>query len=292
MRWTPGKKSEQIEDRRGQPAGGGGGVSAGGVRLLSFLFRRFGIVGVLVGGGALFLLSSLGEVGSGPGLGADPRGRRAATDTQEEPLVQFVSFVLDDAQTTWQRHLSATSQPYRLARLVLFRDVTRSGCGQGEAAMGPFYCPADEKVYLDLSFFDALQRRLGAGGDFAQAYVIAHELGHHVQHVLGTSERVSGGGRREGADGASVRLELQADCYAGVWGHAARARQLLDTGDLDEALKAASAIGDDALQRKASGRVRPETFSHGTSAQRSRWFHRGFASGDMSQCDTFRASNL
>lgn len=291
MRWIPGRRSEQLEDRRGQMAGGGG-VSAGAVHLLAFLFRKFGIVGVVLGGGALYLLSNFGGGGSQEGLSADGRSGAAVQDTQEEPLVQFVSFVLDDAQSTFQGALTARSESYRLARLVLFRGATRSACGQGQSAMGPFYCPADEKVYLDLGFFDELHRRFGAAGDFAQAYVIAHELGHHVQHLLGTHERARRSGQQEGEGGASVRVELQADCYAGVWGHSARARQLLETGDLEEALKAASVIGDDALQRKSTGTVRPETFSHGTSAQRARWFRRGFDSGDMASCDTFAATSL
>jgi len=291
MRWNPGRRSDQLEDRRAQGAsGGGGGLPGGGLQLLVFLFRRFGIVGVLVGAAGLYFLSRTGSDDRGARLSAD-RGAGSSDLAREEPEVQFVSFVLDDAQGTWAQLLSRGPTPYRLARLVLFRGATRSECGLGKSEMGPFYCQRDEKVYLDLGFFDALRTRFGAAGDFAQAYVIAHELGHHVQNILGAFERTRGS-EQEGPRGASVRLELQADCYAGVWGHSAQQRQVLEAGDLEEALKAASVIGDDALQRQSSGSVRPETFTHGTSAQRARWFRRGFESGDPADCDTFAARKL
>jgi predicted metalloprotease len=177
---------------------------------------------------------------------------------------------------------------------VLFRGSTTSGCGVGQAAMGPFYCPADQKAYIDLGFYQELKQRLGAPGDFAQAYVIAHELGHHVQNLLGDSDRVhaASASQRDGERGLSVRLELQADCYAGIWGHGTQRRDILEAGDLEEAFKAASAIGDDALQKQATGTVRPESFTHGTSAQRKRWFTRGFESGDPAACNTFSAEEL
>jgi predicted metalloprotease len=289
MRWTPGHRSNDVEDRRGQgPASAG--LGGGAITLLLFLFRRFGIVGVLIGGAALFFF---GRFGGGSGLTSE---RPAATPgTQaEQTLVEFVSFVLDDAQQTWTQLFGAREQRYEHAKLVVFRDATRSGCGLGQAAMGPFYCPRDQKVYIDLSFYEELRQRFGAPGDFAQAYVITHEIGHHVQHLLGADARVHAASEAEqtGASGLSVRLELQADCYAGVWAHSTDQRQLLEAGDIDEALRAASVIGDDALQRQSQGAVRPETFTHGSSEQRVRWFKRGYQSGDLAACDTFSAQRL
>jgi predicted metalloprotease len=289
MRWTKGRRSEQLEDRRGQ-APARAGVSGGGASILLFLFRKFGFVGLLAGAAALYFLGGFGT-GESSSLSAGVPGESGSRDAQEEPAVQFVSFVLDDAQQAWLSLLQPTETPYRLARLVLFRGETHSGCGLGQAEMGPFYCSRDEKVYLDLGFFDDLRERFRAAGDFAQAYVIAHEIGHHVQHIVGTLER-RGKGKQQGADGLSVRMELQADCYAGVWAHSAAERDILEPGDLEEALRAATAIGDDALQRTAAGSVRPETFTHGTSEQRARWFRRGFEGGDPQKCDTFAAARL
>jgi predicted metalloprotease len=265
--------SPNIEDRRG-----GGGFGGGGMRI--------GLGGMLV----LFVLSlifgrdffSLVGVGGGDSLSQTSQADRAA----EEPVVQFVSFVLDDTQETWRSVLPQ----YRDTRLVLFRDAAPSGCGYAQSASGPFYCPADQKVYLDLSFFEELNRRFGAPGDFAQAYVIAHEIGHHVQNLLG----IAGDVRREqqfdprGGNATSVRLELQADCFAGIWGHSTAQRDILERGDVEEGLNAAAAIGDDRLQREAGRRVSPESFTHGTSAQRVEWFRRGLESGKVSACDTFR----
>jgi predicted metalloprotease len=214
------------------------------------------------------------------------------TSPEEERMVDFVDAVMADAQNAWQEILGGR---YQRTRVVLFRDVTQSACGGADAATGPFYCPGDQKVYLDLGFFNDLSRRFGAPGDFAQAYVVAHELGHHVQQLLGISERVQRD-PRSGARSASVALELQADCFAGVWGYAASQRGRLgagrvelEPGDADEALKAAAAIGDDRLQKMASGRVQPERFTHGTSAQRVQWFRRGMETGDPNSCDTFAA---
>jgi hypothetical protein len=195
---------------------------------------------------------------------------------------------LDDIQQTWQTKREQLGGGYSSAHLVLFSGQTSSACGLGKAATGPFYCPGDEKVYIDLSFYEALKNRLGAPGDFAQAYVIAHEIGHHLTHLDGAL----GHGKNEGADGGSVRVELQADCYAGVWAHSAKERQLLEVGDFEEAMRAAEAIGDDTLQKNAGDVVRPETFSHGTSEQRMRWFKRGFDSGNPRDCDTFNATRL
>lgn len=264
--------------------------------LLPMLLRsKIGLLVLLVGG-ALYLFgggllsggnSSQRAHGQAPAVGSAAPG-------SEQELVQFVSFVLDDAQNTWTKVFADQGQQYRRAKLVLFSDSTRSGCGYGDAATGPFYCPADERVYIDLSFYRELARRFGAPGDFAQAYVVAHEIGHHVQNILGASARVHRAPRaqQEGAGGLSVRLELQADCYAGIWAHASRRRDLLEAGDIEEGLAAAAAVGDDRLQQQAGGRVNPESWSHGSSEQRSRWFRRGFETGQPNQCDTFSAATL
>jgi predicted metalloprotease len=206
----------------------------------------------------------------------------------QDRAVQFVSFVLDDTQETWQRILGSR---YEDAKLVLFRDAVRSGCGVAGAETGPFYCPADQRVYLDLSFFDELDQRFGAPGDFAQAYVIAHEIGHHVQTLLGVSSRVRQLQQRNpsAANELSVAMELQADCFAGVWGNRAASRNRLEPGDTEEGLAAAAAVGDDRIQKRSAGYVNPESFTHGSSEQRVRWFRRGFDSGDIRQCDTFNS---
>jgi predicted metalloprotease len=225
----------------------------------------------------------------GSGLGAPvPTAEQAPlNDPAEERMVQFVSVVLDSAQATWARQISR----YRPARLVLFRDATPTACGTGQSASGPFYCPGDEKVYIDLSFFDQLHRQFGAPGDFAQAYVVAHEIGHHVQNVQGTEQQV----RRlqqenpRAKNALSVAMELQADCYAGVWAHDAARARMLEPGDLEEGLGAAAAVGDDRLQQMAGGRVQRESFTHGSSADRQQWFRRGFEQGDAGACDTFAA---
>jgi predicted metalloprotease len=240
--------------------------------VLSLVFKRdfFSLVGAGAPGPAT-------ESAAGP---------PAETTPEEERLVSFVSFVLDDAQDVWQRQLGGS---YRPAKLVLFRDAVRSACGFAESATGPFYCPADEKVYIDLGFYEELQQRFGAPGDFAQAYVLAHEIGHHVQNVLGTEAetRRARTARADLANELSVRLELQADCYAGVWAASTRERELLEQGDVEEGLGAAAAVGDDRLQRMGGGRVVPESFTHGSSEQRQRWFQRGFDTGRPDACDTF-----
>jgi len=213
-----------------------------------------------------------------------------ARDQREEPLVQFVSFVLDDTQKTWTQVLSSEGVPYRHAKLVLFRDSIDSACGMAESATGPFYCPSDEKVYIDLGFYDELKQRFGAPGEFAEAYVLAHEIGHHVQKLIGVEEKVRAAQRHNpgAANQLSVRLELQADCFAGVWGHSTSQRNLLEAGDVQQGLNAAAAVGDDRLQRMASGHVNPESFTHGSSQQRMDWFQRGFSSGDLKSCNTFQ----
>jgi len=275
MRWTPGGRSPNLEDRR-STGGMGRGLGIGGtvvVLALSLLFGR-----------NLFT-----DLGVEPGVGAAGAPMSAADSAAEEPEVQFMSVVLDDVQNTWAKILPNSGTPFHPARLVLFRNSTDSGCGPAQSAMGPFYCPLDERVYLDLGFFDELKQRLGASGDFAQAYVVAHELGHHVQHLLGTDARVRqlAESRPADANELSVRLELQADCYAGVWGHSTDQRQNLQPGDIDEALNAASAVGDDRIQKSTTGRINVDSFTHGSAAQRSQWFKRGFESGDPKSCNTF-----
>jgi predicted metalloprotease len=283
MRWTPGGTSGDIEDRRDE-GGGGGGFGFGGMHIgiggilillvLSLVFRR-NFFTLLSGGGSPS--SSISE----------PDRER---DTREEPTVKFVSFVLDDTQKTWTELLGQQGVAYRHAKLVLFRDGTTSGCGAAQSATGPFYCPEDEKVYIDLGFYDELKRRFGAPGDFAQAYVLAHEIGHHVQKLMGVEQQVMALQRRQPSErnALSVKLELQADCLAGIWAHSTEQRNLLEKGDAESAINAAAAVGDDRLQKMATGRVSPESFTHGSSAQRTEWFKRGMDQGSLSACNTFQ----
>jgi predicted metalloprotease len=285
MKWTPGGESGDIEDRRDESGGGGGGFQFGGIHIgiggaivlaiLSFVFKT-----------NLFALLSVGS-GSPVATVSQPDPAR---DAAEKPLVEFVSFVLDDTQNTWTVLLpQQTGTAYRHAKLVLFRDYTQSGCGGAESATGPFYCPKDEKVYIDLSFFDELSRRFGAPGQFAQAYVLAHELGHHIQKLTGIESKVrqlQESNSRE-VNPLSVKLELQADCFAGIWAHSTQQRGLLEKGDVESALGAASAVGDDHLQKMATGHVSPESFTHGTSQQRMHWFNAGLSSGTIAACNTF-----
>jgi uncharacterized protein len=227
---------------------------------------------------------------TGPGVGQPMGPGRAGAD----PQVEFVSVILADTEDTWGQIFTASGKRYKAPRLVLFTQATPSACGLGQAAMGPFYCPADRHVYVDLAFFRELERRFGAPGDFAQAYVIAHEVGHHVQNLLGISDRVQQMRRQSSpqqANGLSVLLELQADCLAGVWAHHAhRQRNILEPGDVEEGLRAAAAVGDDVIQRRAQGHVVPESWTHGSSAQRVQWFRRGLAAGRVDQCDTFQSA--
>jgi predicted metalloprotease len=286
MKWTPGGESEDIEDRRDE--GGGGGFQFGGMHL--------GIGGALI----LLVLSLVFKqnffalLGGGSGGGNAPVASHAnpPRDRQEQPLVQFVSFVLDDTQKTWEQILpEQAGKPYRHAKLVLFRNYTQSGCGGAQSATGPFYCPQDEKVYIDLGFYDELRQRFGAPGQFAQAYVLAHEIGHHIQKIVGTEARVQqmNQGNRRMDNALSVKVELQADCYAGVWAHSTQQRNLLEQGDIQSALGAASAVGDDRLQKMSTGHVAPDSFTHGSSAQRMHWFQQGFDSGSIAACNTFAA---
>ena len=284
MRWTPGGRSDDIEDDRDQSGGGGGRFNLGGIHIgiggflillvLSLVFKR-----------NFLALAGLGGVSSPTQLSQPDTSR----DQGEEPLVQFVSFVLDDTQKTWIQILGQQGVPYRHAKLVLFRDRIDSACGLAQSASGPFYCPEDEKVYIDLGFYDELKQRFGAPGEFAQAYVLAHELGHHVQKLIGVEEKVHAAREQNprAANQLSERLELQADCFAGVWGHSTDQRKLLDPGDVREGLNAAAAVGDDRLQRMAGRSVNPETFTHGSSQQRMDWFEKGFSTGDMKACNTF-----
>lgn len=301
MRWKSGRRSTNVEDLRGQRASplaaGGGALML--MRILPLLLRSkvgryiLGIGIVVVVGAKLLGIDVLPLLMGG---GAAPTQTRQPPPEQAE-LADFVSVVLGTTETVWQRQFQAMGRTYREPTLVLFSGSINSACGYAQAAMGPFYCPADQKVYIDLSFYQDLKARHNAPGDFAQAYVIAHEVGHHVQTLLGISERVQGMRQRvseaEGNE-LSVRQELQADCFAGLWGHAANQQQpeLLEEGDLEEALTAAAAIGDDRLQQQSRGYTVPESFTHGTSEQRVRWFRRGFRSGDFSTCDTFAAAQL
>lgn len=233
-------------------------------------------------------------IGGGGGAPAGaPAGQTApvSSSPEEEKEVQFVSFVLDDVQNTWTQIFTKEGQTYQRAKLVLFREGVRSGCGFAQTEMGPFYCPADQKVYIDLGFYKELRDRFGASGDFAEAYVIAHELGHHVQNQLGISGKVEKAQQQDPdqAKALSVRLELQADCMAGVWGNSTQQRNVLEAGDVDEALNAAAAVGDDRIQKQTTGRVNPESWTHGSAAERSRWFKAGFDSGKIESCDTFNS---
>lgn len=287
MKWNRGSRSENLEDMRGA-TGGGGGFRGGGARLglggmvvlliLSLVFKKdfFSLVG---GGGSVTTDQPSGPVQSTP---------------QEEEQVDFVSAVLDSTQRFWAAELPRQGAQYQNADLVLFRDAIQSACGFAEAATGPFYCPGDQKVYIDLGFYDELKQRFGAPGDFAQAYVLAHEIGHHVQNLLGIEKQLRQAQSRSPgqANALSVRMELQADCFAGVWAHNYGQKGGLEAGDIDEGLGAAASVGDDRIQKMGGGRVNPEGFTHGTAEQRSRWFTTGYRSGDLKQCDTFSASSL
>jgi predicted metalloprotease len=290
MRWTPGGSNRNVEDRRGASGigmMGGAGLGLGGVVLLilGLLFGQDVFQGGAVDPNATTVTTSDGTT-NGP-VNSDSLDRTPEEREQRE----FATFVLNDVQNIWSQVLPRYGTPYRDAKLVLFRNGVRTACGDMPAAAGPFYCPRDEKAYIDLGFFDELRRRFGAPGDFARAYVLAHELGHHVQHLVGTDARVRQLEAR-GANGneLSVRLELQADCYAGVWAHSTEQRRMLDPGDVEEGLNAAAAVGDDRIQEQTMGTVHPESFTHGTSAQRMAWFKRGFNSGSPEACNTFQGA--
>ena len=301
MRWRLARRSSNIEDRRGGGRGGmrvpvrlpfpggrsrvgrAGGLGLGGIVIVVLISLVFGIdPSFLLGGGGSVVTVN------------EPARRTASTSAEDQELKAFVAHVLGDTEDTWNDLLPKTFNiDYQEPTLVLFDDMVRSACGTQHSAVGPFYCPGDQNVYLDLGFFHELRQRFGAPGDFARAYVIAHEVGHHVQNLLGITREVRAAQQqmsREDANALSVRVELQADCFAGVWGHhAEEARDLLEDGDIEESLGAASAIGDDTLQRRSQGHVVPESFTHGTSEQRMRWFRTGLESGDPQRCNTFNA---
>ena len=285
MRWRGGRRSRNIEDRRG--AGPRRGVLGGGIGTIAII-----LIAWYVGIDPTPLLQGMQSTGGASSTGTQP----TAEDLRNDPLADMISVVMADTEDVWHAIFAEQGRRYEEPTLVLFTGATRSACGVGQAAMGPFYCPADKNAYIDLSFYDDMRTRFKAPGDFAQAYVIAHEVGHHVQNLLGISSRVremQSGMSKVQANEMSVRLELQADCLAGVWANRAdRARNILESGDVEEALNAASAIGDDRLQKQSQGRIVPESFTHGTSAQRQRWFRAGLSSGDPDACDTFNVARL
>jgi predicted metalloprotease len=295
MRWKQGRRSDNIEDLR---SSGGPSMAMGGVaviaRILPFLLRtKVGRILLLVGVvgyfGAKFLGIDLLQLVANPQSAGVGEQQLSAKDQE---MADFVSVVLADTESTWHLEFKKLGLTYQEPKLVLFRNAVSSACGYAQSAMGPFYCPGDQKLYIDLAFYEDMKNKLGAPGDFAQAYVIAHEVGHHVQTLLGTSAKVTQAQRqvsKEQANQLSVKQELQADCYAGIWGYYADSeRQMLEDGDIEEAINAASAIGDDNLQQQAGGTVRPESFTHGSSKQRVEWFKRGVEQGKIEACDTFK----
>jgi len=298
MKWEGNRESSNVEDRRGEPGGGGG--RGGG--LLGGRSIGIGTIVIALVGGAIFginPLTILGVLTGGESVQTAPGPQQpgpAKAPPADDRMAKFVGTVLADTEDVWTSVFAQNGGTYQQPRLVLFRGATQTACGQGQAAMGPFYCPADQKVYIDLGFYETLKTKMGAPGDFAQAYVIAHEVGHHVQHLLGITGKVAQlRGRQSEAqtNAMSVRVELQADCFAGVWANKAQsARQILQQGDVEEAMNAAARIGDDALQKSGGGAIVPESFTHGTSAQRQRWFNTGLQSGTIKACDTFGARNL
>lgn len=288
MKWEGNRQSDNVEDRRSSASSGG---SRGGRNIGIGSIAIALVVSYFLGVSPMTVLNVLSG-GSTPTTQQSPAQRPPADDR----MGQFVSTVLGDTEDVWGKVFTQGGATYRQPKLVLFRGATATACGQGQAAMGPFYCPADQKVYIDLGFYETLKNQLGAPGDFAQAYVIAHEVGHHVQNLLGITtkmDQMRGRVSETEYNAMSVRLELQADCFAGVWAnHAQEARQLLEAGDVEEAMNAAARIGDDALQGARGGSVVPESFTHGTSAQRQRWFNNGLKNGSVKRCDTFSAPQL
>ncbi|MEA1065656.1 neutral zinc metallopeptidase [Erwinia sp. HR93] len=290
MRWQGRRESDNVEDRRGDNAGGGmPGMSGGGggFRIPRGKGGLVILVIVLVAGYYGYDLTPLLNGGGQP-LSQQQSAQNISPN--EDEAAKFTSVILATTEDTWSQLFQQMGKTYQKPKLVMYRGATRTGCGTGQSVMGPFYCPADSTVYIDLSFYDEMKSKLGADGDFAQGYVVAHEVGHHVQKLLGIEPRVrqlQQNASQKQVNQLSVRLELQADCFAGVWGHAMQKQDVLDTGDLQEALNAAEAIGDDRLQQQSQGRVVPDSFTHGTSEQRYSWFKRGFDSGNPSQCDTF-----
>ena len=292
MKWEGNRESENLEDRRGGGSDGGGGIGG----LIGGRGIGIGTIVIALVGGWIFginPLTILSMLSGGGGATEQVQQSPAARPPADDRMAKFVSTVLADTEDVWKDVFAKAGKSYVVPHLVLFRGATPTACGTGQAAMGPFYCPGDQKVYIDLAFYETLRARLGAPGDFAQAYVIAHEVGHHVQNLLGITEKMDQMRQQVGKvqyNALSVKLELQADCLAGVWAnHAQSARQILEAGDVDEAMNAAAKIGDDALQRAGGGTVVPESFTHGTSAQRQQWFNAGLKGGTIKGCDTFSA---
>ncbi len=287
MRWKSGRRSTNVEDRRGKRVGKRG-MFGGGIGMIVITLLASWILGI----NPLTLFQAQQQLGMNK-PSSDQIDENWTPSPQEQEMADFTTAVLASTEDTWKQIFTAGGSRYVEPTLVMFTDSVNSGCGAASAQMGPFYCPGDQKVYVDLSFYNDLKNKHGAGGDFAQAYVIAHEVGHHVQNVLGIADKVNQANRgrsKAEVNANSVRMELQADCFAGIW--ASRNQNVLDPGDVKEAITAATAIGDDRLQREATGRVMPETFTHGTSEQRVRWFKVGFGSGNLGACDTFKARNL
>ncbi len=285
MKWERARRSRNVEDRRGRRVAAGGGLGLVGIGIVV-------VIGLLLGKSPVELLGLIQQLDS-----QAPSAPSAPANPPDPESLAFIEAILGETEDVWSELFAQRGARYPAPTLVLFSGVVQSACGRASSAMGPFYCPADQQVYIDTSFFEQMERRLGGGGDFAEAYVIAHEVGHHVQTVTGTTDVVHRARQRgqdvEGADGLLVRQELQADCYAGVWGHRAQQRhRWLEPGDIEEALNTASAIGDDHLQRQSRGTVVPDSFTHGTAEQRVQWFRRGFDSGDPARCDTFAAERL
>jgi uncharacterized protein len=291
MRWEGNRESDNVEDRRGEGGGGGFGIGGGGLGI--------GAIVIALVGGAIFginPLTILSMLSGGGGPAPVQQQAPAHAPPADDKSAKFVSIVLADTEDVWGQIFQQNGATYHRPKLVLFRGAIGTGCGTGQSAMGPFYCPADQKVYIDLGFYDTLRNRLGAPGEFAQAYVIAHEVGHHVQDELGITRKVDGMRSRISqtqANALSVRVELQADCFAGVWAqHSQQSKHWLDPGDIESAMNAAAKIGDDTLQRSAGRAVVPDSFTHGSSAQRQKWFNAGYTGGAVKSCDTFNAKNL
>lgn len=292
MKWSRARRSSNIEDRRGVSASGGGIIGKMGVGGIAAVM----LVGWMLGKDPLEMLGIISQISESGQITSATTGTTPPTPVDDEAS-HFIASILGEAEDVWSELFAQSGSPYRPSKLVLFTDRIVSACGGAYAAMGPFYCPLDEKVYLDLGFFREMRTRLGGGGDFAEAYVIAHEIGHHIQTLTGVSQKVDDARRRgqnvDGDGGMLVRLELQADCYAGVWAHRAQQRhKWLEPGDIEEAMSTASAIGDDHLQKQSGGTVVPDAFTHGTAEQRMRWFRVGFETGEVKQCNTFSATRL
>ncbi len=291
MRWRGERESDNVEDRRGQSSGigglGGGGNLGGLLGLLLQGKRGIAIIGIIIVAGFFGVdLMPLFTGGQSSGIQS-----QRPPSAEEDEMAKFTSVTLGLTEDTWKGIFQKMGKIYKEPKLVLYQGGTRTACGYGQAAMGPFYCPGDETVYIDVAFYQDMKTKLGGGGDFAQGYVIAHEVGHHVQNLLGINEQVrqlQAGASKKEANALSVKMELQADCFAGIWGDAMKDKGILDIGDVEQALNTAQAIGDDRLQQQSSGHVVPDSFTHGTSQQRYEWFKRGYDTGDVAACDTFK----